>query len=142
MHPNSTHFPVPLYLPFTLTPKENEKTKLNQTRLNQPNKTLFPLSFLPLQLLSISLVTLGAMVCHTAYPLSCQLYFQMFVSVSHRSGSRPLVSGTPLSPDLCRNSSRIFCDRLESWMYCVYYSAGPVPSQAPASHRSVDIRVG
>lgn len=65
MHPNSTHLPLPLYLPSKLA-----------TSLQQRKK----------------IVLWGVAVCPAVHPLSTLLRLQMFVAVAHGSGTRPLAS--------------------------------------------------
>lgn len=76
MDPFPTHLPISPYQPsafINLLPENKTKQNLNQ------NQT----KILPWKLL-----------CHTVYHLPKQISVQMFIAVSHWSGSRRLVSAT------------------------------------------------
>lgn len=95
MHPTSTHFPVTLYLSFTLvaSPKgrlndKNKKQKNTNKNINYNNRKQTSQKttlLLHLSLLSIAssfiLVALGAALYHTSEPFCSnrQLYLQMFI---------------------------------------------------------------
>lgn len=68
-------------------------------------------------------------------PFSIQLYQQKFIAMNHQSGSRPLVSGTPLSLDPHQNSSGLSNGCPESLRSCGYCYAWPLLSQAPVGPR-------
>ena len=60
-----------------------------------------------------SLVSLGAKVCHTVHLLPYQPYLQIFIAMSHWSGLRPLVSGTPSLLNPYQNSSQMSHNSLD-----------------------------
>ena len=80
MHQNPVHLPIPCYLPFSIA---TSPTKQTQATTNKTQKTSHHGSC------SVS-------QCVPQYfPLSTHLHLQMFIAMSHQSGSRSLAFVTP-----------------------------------------------
>ena len=84
-YPSLAHLPVPSYLSFVLEPPLPNKDKLITNKQQ-----------------TIKNHSMEAVVCHRvsqcvpqSIPLSTHLYLQMFIAMSHWSGSRSLASVTP-----------------------------------------------
>jgi hypothetical protein len=58
------------------------------------------------------------------FPLSTHLHLQMFIAMSHWSGSRPLASLTPSILDAHPDSSQLSCCCSVSWRSCSFGTAG------------------
>ena len=75
-------------------------------------------------------------MCHRVYTLlPKQLYLQMFIAMSHWSGSRPLDSATLSILDPHQDSSWISCCCPVPWRSCSFGSIVPTLSHAPTVHR-------
>lgn len=72
-----------------------------------------------------------------SYSMSCmsvlskQIYLQIFITMSHWSGLRPLTSATPSILSPLQDSSQIPCCCPESWRTCAYIFSGPAPLPTP-----------
>jgi hypothetical protein len=78
----------------------------------------------------------GVSQCVTQYTFfSKQLNLQMFVAMSHWSGSSPLASATPSILDPHQDFSQLSSCCPVSWRSCSFGSVGPVPSPTPEVHR-------
>ena len=112
-------------LQFAPTVNKRNKSKQNKkTKTKQKKK--------PIHLFLVALAATGH---HILYSFVHSAFEQMFIAMSHWSGARSLVSGTPSSLDLHQNSFAIPCGCPGSWRHCNYRSTGPVLSPAPAGPR-------